>query len=238
MTHEELRKLAEAATPGPWEWLSFTSRNSYFPIMAENQKIMVCDAGFGKAEKATNNSAYIAAANPQQVIALLDEIAQLRAEVEQSKRDAESFEFKAQRLRNVVNMLGLEDAAPYSDEDLLGCMGSVLGIVRRGKEKEQEDDYVIKRLSGILAEISIALKGEELPLHSHGYHDLVELTQTNVLAIELYKHENTQRSERDKEVDEALLEYDATVFKDPARRNGNLPGETLKKIRKIWRGEK
>lgn len=108
----------------------------------------------------------------------------------------------------------------------------------KGKEKEQEDDYVIKRLSGILAEISIALKGEELPLHSHGYHDLVELTQTNVLAIELYKHENTQRSERDKEVDEALLEYDATVFKDPARRNGNLPGETLKKIRKIWRGEK
>lgn len=137
MTHEELRKLAEAATPGPWEWLSFTSRNSYFPIMAENQKIMVCDAGFGKAEKATNNSAYIAAANPQQVIALLDEIAQLRAEVEQSKRDAESFEFKAQRLRNVVNMLGLEDAAPYSDEDLLGCMGSVLGIVRREIEKIQ-----------------------------------------------------------------------------------------------------
>lgn len=93
MTHEELRKLAEAATPGPWEWLSFTSRNSYFPIMAENQKIMVCDVGFGKAEKAAANSAYIAATDPKQVIALLDEIVQIRAELEQSKRDAERYQF-------------------------------------------------------------------------------------------------------------------------------------------------
>lgn len=39
--------------------------------------------------------------------------------------------FDAQRLRNVVRLLGLADAVPSSDDDLIGCLGSVLGMVYR-----------------------------------------------------------------------------------------------------------
>ena len=54
-------------------------------------------------------------------------------------------------------------------------------VATQRKENEDEDYHVIMSLSKILAEIAIALKGEELLLHRHGYHDLVELTQKNVL---------------------------------------------------------
>lgn len=54
------------------------------------------------------------------------------AELKQGQlRDAEASKFNSQRLRNLVNMLGLKDAVPSSDDELLGCMGSVLGMVCR-----------------------------------------------------------------------------------------------------------
>jgi len=66
----ELRRLAEAATPGPW---------AYAPISAESE--------LGKhlprrTEQEEADARYIAAADPAAVLALLDERDALAAEVE------------------------------------------------------------------------------------------------------------------------------------------------------------
>lgn len=51
--------------------------------------------------------------------------------------------------------------------------------------EEEISDGVREKMSRILAEISIALKGEELPLQRHSYHDLAELVRINVLAVDI-----------------------------------------------------
>lgn len=65
--HNELRALALAATPGPWQ---AQQRNKQEAIY------MVGPAGVPPACHAfyANNAAYIAAANPDAVLALLDEL--------------------------------------------------------------------------------------------------------------------------------------------------------------------
>lgn len=75
--HARLRNLAEAATPGPWG-------------IGEREVGCIADQGGkgyailretnGKSLPSPANRAYIAAANPAAVIALLDEIDALRAE--------------------------------------------------------------------------------------------------------------------------------------------------------------
>lgn len=94
--HDELRARAEAATPGPW----MQGAESFvdFEDMAAAQRRMLNSRPFGEpfhfvwvkpdlcvgytANGPTSeaNAAYIAAASPDVVLALLDEIAALRAE--------------------------------------------------------------------------------------------------------------------------------------------------------------
>ena len=51
----------------------------------------------------------------------------------------------------------------------------------------EEDAYVIDRMGKLLAGVAIALKGPEKALHRHGYQDLVEVAQTLILELELYR---------------------------------------------------
>jgi hypothetical protein len=51
--------------------------------------------------------------------------------------DAETQKFNATRLRNVVALVGLDSAVPQGDTELLGCMGSVLGMVASALRKQQ-----------------------------------------------------------------------------------------------------
>jgi hypothetical protein len=57
----------------------------------------------------------------------------------------------------------------------------------RDQEERETDEYVIKRLSEILAGVAVALKGPELPLHRHGYQDLVDIANALNLEVELYR---------------------------------------------------
>lgn len=50
-----------------------------------------------------------------------------------------------------------------------------------------EDAYVIDRLGKLLADVAIALKGEELPLHLHSYHDLPDVARVLKLELDLYR---------------------------------------------------
>ncbi|WP_454752113.1 DUF3850 domain-containing protein [Cupriavidus necator] len=51
----------------------------------------------------------------------------------------------------------------------------------------EEDAYVINRLSTLLADVAIALKGPDLTLHRNSYHDLPEVAQILKMEVELYR---------------------------------------------------
>lgn len=83
--HAELRRVAEAATPGPWSCnrhraivggptLEFTNG------AAQQQIAMACWQSWMHEEELRNNAEFIAANNPKTVLALLDEIDRLKAE--------------------------------------------------------------------------------------------------------------------------------------------------------------
>lgn len=83
--HAELRRVAEAATPGPWSCnrhraivggptLEFTNG------AAQQQIAMACWQSWMHEEELRNNAEFIAANNPKTVLALLDEIDGLLAQ--------------------------------------------------------------------------------------------------------------------------------------------------------------
>ncbi|HBO3494033.1 TPA: ead/Ea22-like family protein [Pseudomonas aeruginosa] len=82
--HAELRRVAEAATPGPW------SCNRHRAIVggptfeftngaAQQQIAMACWQSWMHEEELRNNAEFIAAANPKTILALLDEIDGMKA---------------------------------------------------------------------------------------------------------------------------------------------------------------
>lgn len=81
---DELRKLAKAATPGPWQnapdgYRVFNNLSGKFGMIK-----LICWTGANKKTRISENKRnadFIAAANPTVVLALLDEIDGLRAKV-------------------------------------------------------------------------------------------------------------------------------------------------------------
>jgi hypothetical protein len=76
---EKLRQLAEAATPGPWE-VSDDDMFSPIEVTSDGPGRDICclDTYDHRPDERANDAAFIAAANPQTVLALLDEIERLR----------------------------------------------------------------------------------------------------------------------------------------------------------------
>ena len=86
---EELRRLAQAAMPGPW-------RVGHPPPNGEQtigtlDGLMVAVATTGWAVNAKLNADYVAAANPATVLELLDEIERLRAEIEAMRKQEPAY---------------------------------------------------------------------------------------------------------------------------------------------------
>ncbi|EOX9899897.1 TPA: ead/Ea22-like family protein [Pseudomonas aeruginosa] len=83
--HAELRRVAEAATPGPWScnrhWAIVGGPILEFTNGAAQQQIaMACGQSWMRDDELRNNAEFIAANNPKTVLALLDEIDRLKAE--------------------------------------------------------------------------------------------------------------------------------------------------------------
>ncbi|HBP5418304.1 ead/Ea22-like family protein [Pseudomonas aeruginosa] len=77
--HAELRRVAEAATPGPWScnrhWAIVGGPILEFTNGAAQQQIaMACGQSWMRDDELRNNAEFIAANNPKTVLALLDEI--------------------------------------------------------------------------------------------------------------------------------------------------------------------
>lgn len=84
--HAELRRVAKAATPGPWScnrhWAIVGGPTLEFTNGAAQQQIaMACWQSWMHEEELRNNAEFIAANNPKTVLALLDEIDRLSDEL-------------------------------------------------------------------------------------------------------------------------------------------------------------
>lgn len=102
MTNDELRRLAEAATPGPWVVTGLPAAYVYAQIENEDDNPDDVEvAGVGRFQDAL----FIAAANPAAVLALLDRIAALEDESAVLRGDRDRL------LTNIARLTGLDTEA-------------------------------------------------------------------------------------------------------------------------------
>ncbi|PCB15156.1 hypothetical protein CJT94_24390 [Pseudomonas aeruginosa] len=83
--HAELRRLAKAATPGPWRVQTGCSWRRIGTDRGDGDVLRPCTHphdGWPDIVAPAENLKYIASANPKAILALLDEIDQLKAENE------------------------------------------------------------------------------------------------------------------------------------------------------------
>lgn len=66
----ELKKLAEAATPGPWEWRPYTEYGERRSAVTYKRGSKIVSDSWGY--EADKNAAFIAAANPATIKALIE----------------------------------------------------------------------------------------------------------------------------------------------------------------------
>jgi hypothetical protein len=71
----ELKKLAEAATPGPWE----TNKND---IISSDIEVVASDGFVSVADCSPYDALYIAAANPQAILQMIAVIEQMKVALE------------------------------------------------------------------------------------------------------------------------------------------------------------
>jgi hypothetical protein len=107
MSNEELRQLAMAATPGPWnlgltsgEIRMVLSGDSYICHVQVHQTPRSC--GEWQERQRIANTAYLAAANPAAVLALLDENARLRETLGTIAAGLDTFAINPSGLPNIV----------------------------------------------------------------------------------------------------------------------------------------
>ncbi|MCS8361542.1 ead/Ea22-like family protein [Pseudomonas aeruginosa] len=124
--HAELRRLAKAATPGPWScnrhWAIVGGPTLEFTNGAAQQQIaMACWQSWMREEELRNNAAFMAAANPKTILALLDEIDRLKAENEALRGALQAVQAEVDGnlrplTRDLVNMVsGLKNGSHPND---------------------------------------------------------------------------------------------------------------------------
>lgn len=109
--HAELRRLAKAATPGPW--VTDAQKNgAIFNIESESGDMCIAMSQENPAptrleinEQRRANAEWIAAANPKTILALLDEIDRLKAENCAHKDTQKHCEWLAQDLKECASVL-------------------------------------------------------------------------------------------------------------------------------------
>jgi hypothetical protein len=96
---DDLRAAAEAATPGPWEWIEPHSvmRRSEIKDPEVLWPIAAIDGLFSKRHA---NGEYIALASPDRILTLLDRVAELEEALEKAQRAIGGYLWLANNLNN------------------------------------------------------------------------------------------------------------------------------------------
>jgi hypothetical protein len=113
---EKLRALALAATPGPWMWDSDPIKGDpldrvRFRVVATGRTITRCYYS-SSDNMAQKEAEWIAAANPTNILALLDEIDKLKEENAGLRKDAERLDYMDNTGSTVEMMPGYPDFYP------------------------------------------------------------------------------------------------------------------------------
>lgn len=138
----ELRKLAEAATNGPWQWDGnvcdydpeqeapwLVAGDTYPPILGGQIRCSRPD-----------DAAYIAAANPAKAIELIDAIQALQAEVDALKADAERYRWLRNPETDCALVLDKRTGWVPPDESVDGVGGYYAYEYRAGEELDAAID--------------------------------------------------------------------------------------------------
>lgn len=126
LDHAALRALAEAATPGPFRRVSFAdgTEGVVATIQGTTMELATCCNGLARA-----NADYIAAAHPQAVLALLDEVERLRAAIEQAFREGHATGWDAGMQRASADAQGhwllseLSEAEAWEHSNAFDALG-------------------------------------------------------------------------------------------------------------------
>lgn len=121
---DALERLARAATPGPWEHYRNKLRpnfggmiNEVQPSTARSREAIVQWSGFDNGHRSEKkhaaNAAFIAAANPQTMLALCAALRAERAKVAEARRILEPFAHAADRLET-QSVVSLRNGAPIT----------------------------------------------------------------------------------------------------------------------------
>ena len=83
------RALAETATPGPWEKGIALRRGYGVTAILDRNGALIADTEFSASQYEESDAAHIAANSPDVVMADIEEILRLRAEVERLEKEAD-----------------------------------------------------------------------------------------------------------------------------------------------------
>ncbi len=107
--HAELRRLAKAATPGPWRVQTGCSWRRIGTDSGDGDVLRPCTHphdGWPDIVAPAENLKYIASANPQAILALLDELDRLKAENEVLRGALKQF---AEMLKSINVPIDLDE---------------------------------------------------------------------------------------------------------------------------------
>ncbi|HCF2029392.1 TPA: ead/Ea22-like family protein [Pseudomonas aeruginosa] len=108
--HAELRRLAKAATPGPWRVQTGCSWRRIGTDSGDGDVLRPCTHphdGWPDIVAPAENLKYIASANPKTILALLDEIDRLKAENEALRKDAARYRWLRERDLETIRQGGV-----------------------------------------------------------------------------------------------------------------------------------
>lgn len=107
------RALAEKATPGPWEKGSALRRSYGVNAILDCNGALIADTEFSVSQYEDGDAAHIAANSPDVVMADIEELLRLRAEVERLEKEAN---WLAIRLANaLIDPILIDDLHALSD---------------------------------------------------------------------------------------------------------------------------
>lgn len=157
--YAELRKLAEAATPGPYEVRPqkgyteddiVTLHDDFQGPHFSSHICTVSHAAGHKVQKFVHDSAFIAKCDPQTILSLLDEIERLRKERDTEAENCRLMQDRLQRL--------IDGAAKARRE-----MAEAIKALALARERQQDADHGAANTGGageVAADIDRLLDGK------------------------------------------------------------------------------